>query len=365
MLTDTFIRSAKPGIHWDGSLKGFGLRVGKERKTFIVLVASGRRKSIGTWPLVSLADARKEARRILAEKQLGKVRPTHTALEDAVRDFLAECEARNRPRTVADYRRHLKVHFPFGRQAVADVTPRQLAQRLRALDDRPAEKHHAYTAARRFFNWAHRQHLIDVSPMARMETPPLSRPRERVLTEDELRPVWNTARRGETTFHRIVALLILTGARRSEIASIRWEWIEEDYIEWPPEATKNGRRHRVPIGEIAQGILSSTPRIEGCPYVFPAARKRSEKTTVHNSWGKPKAAFDKECGVKNWTLHDLRRTYASGMQRLGVRLEVTEALLNHVSGTQSGIVGVYHRYGWEKEKREAVLKWEAHLDSLT
>ena len=93
MLTDTFIRSAAPGVHWDGSLKGFGLRVGKNRRTFIVLVASGRRKKIGVWPHTKLVDARSEAKKLLAEKTLGRIHPTHTAFEDALNAYLRKQSA--------------------------------------------------------------------------------------------------------------------------------------------------------------------------------------------------------------------------------------------------------------------------------
>src|SRR5512132_4220294 len=105
MLTDAFIRGASEGTHWDISLKGFGIRIGKHSKTFVVLIDSGRRHSIERYPLVPLAAARKEARRILAEKQLGKVRPTHAAFDDAKRDL----------RTVRDYTRLLNRHLTFGR----------------------------------------------------------------------------------------------------------------------------------------------------------------------------------------------------------------------------------------------------------
>jgi hypothetical protein len=87
-------------------------------------------------------------------------------------------------------------------------------------------------------------------------------------------------------------------------------------------------------------------------------------TTVFNAWGECKARFDKACGVYDWQLRDLRRTCATNLQRLGVRLEVTESLLNHVSGASRGIVSVYQRYEWLPEKRQAVLKWEAYLATL-
>src|SRR5947199_9170498 len=100
-LTDAAIRAAKPNTSvWDSALKGFGVRAGKGRKTFIVLIGSGRRQALGAYPLLSLSDARTEARRILAEKTLGKVRPKHVAFDDARDDFLKECETRLRPLTV-------------------------------------------------------------------------------------------------------------------------------------------------------------------------------------------------------------------------------------------------------------------------
>ena len=111
-FTDASVRAASAGIHWDDSLAGFGLRVGKKTKTFIVLVSSGRRHSIGHYPRTSLADARKEAKRILAEKELGKVRPTHVAWDDAKAEYLAVCAKKNKPSTLDDYTKILALHFP-------------------------------------------------------------------------------------------------------------------------------------------------------------------------------------------------------------------------------------------------------------
>ena len=119
--------------HWD-TLKGFGIRVSAGgARTFIVLIGSGRRQSIGRYPLISLSDARTEARRILAEKTLGRVRPTHTAYDDAVQDYLTECEKKNRSGTVKEYRRILSNHFPYGRQSIGDITPRDVVRKLNGL----------------------------------------------------------------------------------------------------------------------------------------------------------------------------------------------------------------------------------------
>jgi hypothetical protein len=172
--------------HWD-TMKGFGVRVSAGgSKTFIVLIGPGRRQSIGRYPLISLSDARAEAKRILAEKTLGKVRPTHAAFEDVKEQFLAHCTRSNRPETVKSYRRHLNRHYPFGRKSVGDIGPRDILRNLAKLDDTPSEKHHAYVVGSRFFRWCIGQHFIDRSPMENLAIANTSRPRDRTFDRDEL-----------------------------------------------------------------------------------------------------------------------------------------------------------------------------------
>jgi integrase len=327
----------------------------------VVLVASGRPATIGRYPAWSLAAARAEAKKRLAHKTLGKITPTHTAFDDAKSQFLALCETRNRPRTVSDYRRLLK-HYPFGRQSVADITPRQILQQLAPLP--PSEKHHAYAAAKIFFRHCVQHHLIDRTPMENMASVPPGRPRTRVLAEHELRAVYRTARAGTSTFHAIVAILVLTGQRRGEIARLEWDWIGSDMITFPASVTKNGREHAFPYGESTAAILAAVPRLSDT-YVFPAARHRTARTTVFNGWGTPKARFDRECGITGWTLHDLRRTYSTIHAQLGTPQIVVEKLLNHVSGgSLSPIAQVYNVHRYEAEMREAALTFERWLTSL-
>lgn len=372
-LTDLSIRSfpAPPAgtvTYWDTATRGFGLRLSAGgARTFIVLIASGRRQKIGRYPTVSLRDARAEAKRLLARKALGHVRAPHTAFEDARDAFLADCARSARPRTVRDYTRLLARHYPFGRTSVGDVTPREMARRLAKLSETPAERHHAFTAGRAFFRWCVREHLIERSPLEGMVTPPPGRPRERVLSAEELEAVYAAAIADETPFHRIVALLVLTGQRRGEIAALQWAWIGEDTITLPSSHTKNRRAHTFPICQAAKVVLGRVPRLKDNPYVFPAARDkaRGKPATIFNGWGKPKAAFDAECGVSGWTLHDLRRTFSSGMAALGVPQVVVEKLLNHISGgTQSPIAQVYNRYSYLEEMQEAVDVWAGYLDGL-
>ncbi len=278
---------------------------------------------------MSLAEARQEAkRRLLAEKTLGKVAPKRIAFEVAVSDFLSACEKRLRPGTVRLYRHHMTRHFPFGRQALTDIEPWQI---VRALKDLPASQHeHAVRIGKTFFRWAIREHLIGTSPMARLLAP-RGRPRSRVLSENELRAVWRHVRASQGIFERLVALLILTGQRRGEIARLEWSWLDGNTLTIPGSVTKNGREHCIPLGPLTFSILNAAPKLSE-RYVFPAQRQSRETTTTFNGWGKPKARLDAACGVTGWTLHDLRRTLASHWAAMGIPPVVTEKYLNHVSG---------------------------------
>ena len=189
------------------------------------------------------------------------------------------------------------------------------------------------------------------------------RVRERVLSDDELRKVFAFAIDGQDTFSRIVTILILTGQRRGETAALRWEYVNEQErtITLPSSLTKNKRPHTFPYGALTAAVLESAPHIGD--FVFPASREhvRGKPTAFFNGWGKCKESLDRNCGVSDWTLHDLRRTFATNMAAIGIRIEVTEKLLNHVSGSFGGIVGVYQRHGYMDEMRAAIDAWERKL----
>ena len=142
-------------------------------------------------------------------------------------------------------------------------------------------------------------------------------------------------------------LLTVTGARRDEVASLRWSDVdlERNEIRIPAERYKTGVAHTIPLSDLALEIIRDLPRI-GDGLVFPANRAGSANSV--SGFSKAKRRLDELSGVAGWRLHDLRRSVATGLQRLGVRLEVTEAVLGHVSGSRAGIVGVYQRYeyGW-------------------
>jgi integrase len=160
-----------------------------------------------------------------------------------------------------------------------------------------------------------------------------------------------------------VRLLILTGQRREEVTSMTWGELSADLATWtiPAARAKNGKDNVVPLSLQAQAILPArSPAVarHDARLIFPGLRG------PFNGFGLAKAQLDAASGVDNWRLHDLRRTMATGLQKLAVRLEVTEAILNHVSGSRSGIVGVYQRYAYADEKRAALAAWGERVAAI-
>jgi len=387
VLTELAIKAARPpergqAMLWDAGQKYFGLRINQGgAKTFIVLIESGKRQRIGRWPTISLQQARAEAKSILAAHTLGRRSAAPISYDDAQKVYFADCEARikagtMRSRTFADYKRLLKKHFAFGRKQVSEVSPHDIATRINRIKDAASEQNHALVAAKIFFGWAQKpaRRYVLANPCEGMA--PTKRPsRKRVLTDKELAAVYRAAIEGDDAFSHIVALLVLTGQRRGEIAALEWEWINRTdcVITLPGSVTKNKKVHAFPYGP---GVASVLERLhEHSPYMFPASRstwRKGKLTTVYNGWGKDKEAFDKRCGVTKWTLHDLRRTFGTGLAALKVPPHIVERLINHkfgaiqnqTDGIVSAVAEVYNRHLYMDEMREAITTWEARLSQL-
>lgn len=226
------------------------------------------------------------------------------------------------------------------------------------LDDLPAAMA-TRTAAygRACFGWAMKRGTLSHNPFDDLPLPSITA-RERVLTDAELAAVWKAAATEQSRFGTLAQMLILTGQRREEVGGMAWAEISDDLATWtlPASRAKNGRAHIIPLSSPAQAILGAIPRASSLVFGAPGADARP-----FNGWSKGKGRLDVTSGVNGWRLHDLRRTLATGLQRLGVRLEVTEAILNHTGGSRAGIVGVYQRHEWAEEKRAALDAWGAHV----
>lgn len=353
--------------YWDTALAGFGVRVSPGGTKAFVLVhgESRRRVIIGRYPTVSLKNARAEAKRLLAQRTLGLEEARRSVTFDkAMEQFLTASRQKNRPGTTAYYQDRLTRYFKFGKKPLSEITRSDLTSRINRVKNSPSERNHAFYAIRTLMNWAAREDLVDKNPVSGMRAPHPVKFRERVLSETELATIWEAAQVHPYPYGPIVCILLLTGQRRGEIAALRWDWIDEAerIITLPADQTKNHRAHTFPYGDAVANILSQIPRFVGDDLLFPA---RTATGTVFSGWSKCKARFDADLeGVEPYTLHDLQRTFASTLARLDTPIHVTEKLLNHVSGTISGVTAVYNWHNYVKEMREAINGYEKKLENL-
>jgi len=345
--------------YWDKSLPSFGIRVSQGGSKTFVLNRDNNLITIGRFGVLKLAEARTEAKKLLAEFTLGKVRPQSLTFAEAVQLYLEDKGKSRRGRTVRDYKRLLG-RLNFNGQ-LSDLTHDDVSRKL-AKFTAPQEYNHLLVAFRVFENWCIKRRYITHAFTAGLSQH-ATRSRTRVLTDAEVKLIWHASDSEDlpAPFRTIVKLLILTGQRRSEIGALQTSWINDNTIALPPSLTKNRREHVFPLGTMAASLCASATATPQVGLLFPA---RGKEMQPFNGWSKSKASLDAASGVEDWTLHDLRRTYATTMAKLGVPIHIIERLLNHVSGSFAGIVSVYNRNQYLPEMREAVLKYESHLKPL-
>jgi integrase len=380
---------AKDRLVFDDVQRGLAVRItasgGRSYLAQYTLHGQKHRVPIGAVSALSLAKAREAAATVLGDVAHGKnpalERKEAAARARKVKDRLT-LEAligqwktlhlsQRRPRYASEAERALRYAFKRYLDRAADDLDRATVVRvLDGLTSAAKAKGESgqtslkgtsiasRTAAygRAAFAWAVKRGGVENNPFANLPTMATPSKRDRVLSDDELANVWRAAGAASAPFGPIIRLLLLTGQRREEVAGIAWSELSDDLTKWtiPASRTKNGVPHIVPLSKPAQDLLRGANQ-QG-KLVFPGL-----KGTPFSGWGKSKTELDTASKTSNWRIHDLRRTLATGLQRLGVRLEVTEAVLNHVSGSRAGIVGVYQRHDWASEKRAALDAWGNHV----
>jgi integrase len=373
LLTDISVRALKSERrrvdYWDAKTPAFGVRVGPRTKTFIAKVGNSR-VTVGTYPAMSLADARRKA---LALKAEGAPIPlSKLTFETAYERFKAEHVAGKKERTQHDYTRVLnKYYLPkLAKKQLVDISYAILAEITDKLADTPSEQAHALAVGRTFFKWCARppRRYIPHSPLEGLQLK-TGKSRKRVLTDEELAKVWRAAEAQGYPHGTVIQVLVLTGQRKSEIGGLCRSWFneKEQVFTLPDWITKNNTEHTVPYGDWLARILDAIPRRNTTDFLFPT---RWDDDRPFSGWSKYKAQLRDGC--VHWTLHDLRRTFATKLAELRVAPHVIERLLNHkfgsisnrTQGVISAVAEVYNRWAYLPEMREAVEKWQEYLSTL-
>lgn len=353
--------------YWDASLSGFGLRVSAAgRKSWIVMYRHGgvkRRMTIGTYPTLMLADARKKAEDNLraaahgadpaAVKKAGRKAETFKELAAAYLERYAKKRKRSWKKDEKAIERDLNPDF--GNRKARSVKRQDVVRLLEKIVDRgaPIQANRTHEILRRIFNWAIQagEAGIEVNPAAGIEKPAKENQREKVLTDDEIRAVWQAMEAQTQLMGAMFKLRLITTQRGGEISHMRWPDIDGDWWTIPGEYSKNGRAHRVPLSPMALSILKEIRPVTGKQeWVFLSP---SLKGPIWAIW-KSTADIRDKSGVE-FRPHDLRRTASSFMTgRLGVPRFDVKKILNHVD---SDITAVYDRHSYDPEKRRALDAW--------
>lgn len=366
---ESFSPKARRQEVWDTHLPGFGVRISPSgKKVFFAMRRVGNRQqrvTLGDYPALSLQQARDAARQAFCEAEgsdAGPIEITPLTVRQAVQNFI-ELHAKPKNKDWRGQQRRLESNLVtvFGDRDIRSITRADMIGLLDKIMARgaPGQANRVLATVRKLFNWCVERCYMDTNPVHKLSAPAKERPRDRVLNDEELAQVWQASDTLGYPFGPLIKLLILTAQRRGEVAGMRWSELDLNAKTWalPGSRTKNGRAHLVPLSEPAVDLLKSLPRFLKSDYVFTTTGQ-----TPVSGFGKKKDTLDQSAHVQPWRLHDLRRTAASGMARLGVAPHVVEKILNHSSGIISGVAAVYNRYGYEDEKRAALTAWASFME---
>src|SRR5258708_1292639 len=400
-LTDLFVDRVGPPAkgrveYFDASFPGLALRVtDKGAKSFCVFYRLNgrlRRFTIGSYPQIKPADARREAQAALDRARAG----TDPTEEKRARRDERTPETETFGAVLGDYlEKHVRpntresTYLETKRAIEHDALPKWRKRPIGSISHRDVidlvdeilargarvQANRTQSQLKTFFKWAVQKKRIAVSPIAEMEPPTQERARDRVLTDDELRWLWASCGEIGWPFGSLVQLLILTAQRRDEVAGMAWAELVLAEKTWaiPRERTKNDRAHEVQLCSRALAILQSLPHIGGAGLVFTTTGEtpvsgfsQAKRRLDDEMLAAKRKALGKQKGdaIPHWTLDDLRRTAATGMAKLNFPPHVVDRILNHTSGTIRGVAAVYNRFAYLDERRAALEAWGRYVDNL-
>jgi integrase len=390
----------KDVLVFDGETRGFGLRVtAAGSKVFLAQYQSSagkRRVPIGTFGVLTVEEARKRAKAILGNAAEG-------------RDPFAEQQAKaaaQRSAEAAAKAQAAEEAFTFGKLIDAWVTARKSDRRasylaiataamrnhFKAWADRPASgittveavreldgikanvgataANRCLSYARAAYAWAEKRQMVARNPFRGVEAPARERARDRVLNRYEVGAIWRAAGTLNEPACGFVRVLLLTLQRRDEVASLRWDELTDDLTAWklPAERAKNGKAHLIHLSEPVRAILADVSCQCGCPFIFPAASGKpisafsAIKRTLDEAIQRDRATAGLQpASLLGWTMHDFRRSGVTELASLGFPPHVCDRLLNHVTGSITGVAAVYQRAEFLNERRAALDAWAEYV----
>ena len=349
-----------------------------------------KKLTLGRWPVMGLADARAAASNAIeavdygndpsAAKKATKAARLETQLSerDKIKTLVEKFGARHLStlKSGETVKRELNRHVVaiWGERDIQTITKRDVIDLLDGIADSrrivTANRVRAYL--NKFLSWCVERDIIKQSPAMGVKPAAKEKSRDRVLTDQEIKWFWQACTVEGQPWGHLGKMLLLTGQRLGEVVNMTDREITGDLWHLTADRTKNGRAHDVALSEAARAILGAVERVKGgAGYIFTtngaSALQGYHKGRNHIAKRMAEIASH-EAGeameIPHWTFHDLRRTAATGMARLGIPVRVTEAVLNHVSGTAGGIVGVYQRHDYADEKRNALDAWARFVGDL-
>jgi integrase len=365
----------------DGVVRGLMFRVSSANVRSYVLSyrKSGKltRRVIGYHPETSLAEVRRLAEEIKTGADAGillgrleTVEPDGLTFEELAEAYIKRGLVRRtgpnagQPlRSAGEMERIIRKELipVWGDRLVHDLTKKDGTALTDAIVDRgsPYTANNVHGVYHRVMNWAVKRGDLDANPFALMDKPVPKVQRDRVLSANEMKAVWDACYPMGYPFGPLFRLLLLTGQREREVSDMTWGELDLDAKLWaiPGERAKNGLPHEVPLSTSAMQEIGTLPRFTG-QYVFTT----QDGARPVSGFSKAKARIDRYSGVTGWRIHDLRRTIRTGMAELGVPEIVAERVLNH--SEQNVLVRTYNRHHYTEEKRDALERWAGHVRDL-
>jgi integrase len=358
--------------YWDADHPGFGLRVSAGgRKAWVAMYRHGnvkRRLTLGTYPALSLAEAREKAGAAYHTVQYEGADPAAAKKAERAAETFAEVAAdyieRHAKRQKRSWRKDALILEKdalsrFGKRKAKDINRRDIIAMLDEIVARgaPIQANRTLEIIRKLFNWAVARDILDANPCYRVSKPSSENRSDRVLTEEEIRAVWQALASEVPLTAATFKLRLLTAQRGSEVLAMRWDLLSGDWWTIPAEVAKNGLAHRVPLSAPVLALLDQIrPLAKGSDWVFPGPDGESHRATIHKAHNR----IRRRCGV-SFLPHDLRRTAVSHMTSMGISRLVVSKILNHA---EPGVTAVYDRHSYDGEKRTALTVWGARLEQI-